>query len=35
MKSMMKWLKNSYHDYCELAVEAMDCGLSAESYQRL
>ena len=34
MKNMINWLKNSLHDYCELAVEAMDCGLSREAYQR-
>lgn len=34
MKGIMNWLKNSYHSYCELAVEAMDCGLDRESYQR-
>lgn len=34
MKSIMKWLKDSYRSYCELAVEAMDCGLDEESYRR-
>lgn len=34
MKRMMNWLKNSYHSYCVMAVEAMDCGLTFESCQR-
>ncbi len=33
MNGIKNWLKNSYRCYCDMAVQAMDCGLTEQPYQ--